>query len=67
MDESRKGMADRRARRQADQDVEHTYATRAANWSSSFERGLLLALFFFLGWSSVIFIVCISLSFSFYH
>ena len=46
VDKSRKEMADRVARHQTDQEVEHAYATRPANWCSWFERGLPLASFF---------------------
>ena len=48
LDESRKEMANRVARHQADYGVEHAYATRAANWCSWFERGLPLSFCFLL-------------------
>ena len=46
VDESRKEMADRVVRHQANEEVEHAYATRAANWCSWFGRGLILSYFF---------------------
>ena len=45
VDESRKEMADREARPQADQELEHAYATRAANWCSWFGRGIPVSFF----------------------
>ena len=39
MDKSKKEIADRVVRNQGDQEVEHAYATCAANWCSWFERG----------------------------
>ena len=58
VDKSEKEMADRVARHQADQEVEHAYTANATNWYSWFERGFLFSLSYLLIFSFWVLIVC---------
>ena len=66
MDESRKEMAERVARHQADKEVEHGYTTSVTDWCSWFERRLPLSSLFVLFFSflalilRVFIIICFS-------